>query len=63
MLTFTVNYIPANKSEQVDSVIGIWIGIRILGKVKGQHLADDTVSLLGERKSAVSVTELRDLMN
>lgn len=39
-----------------NSIVGIWIGIRILGEVKGQHLADDTVSLLQRDKLVVSVT-------
>lgn len=37
--------------------IGVWVGIRILWEVKGEHFADDTISLLWmeERKGQFSV--------
>ncbi len=33
-------------SDQHNLIIRIGIGIWILGKIKGQHLTDDTISLL-----------------
>jgi len=37
--------LPTN-SNQHNLIIRIGIGIWILGKIKGQHLTDDTISLL-----------------
>ncbi len=37
--------LPIN-SDQHNLIIRIGIGIWILGKIKGQHLTDDTISLL-----------------
>lgn len=45
----SLSCLPTN-SNQHNLIIRIGIGIRILGKIKGQHLTDDTISLLWIKK-------------